>query len=905
MSFESPSHNKVAANPDNHASNERRVMTINASSTATEGTAVEPAHSRSEGGSASSGLQTKTHVKGDEKKAPLFGTLNPYHDGRIRTPVPSKLKGKTSGSQGNFSVMQIHVQKPEMTARDLAAKRTSERTAAAARLASAQQYRHPRRSLQQSATASPAPSPCVVSHPRYSIYDPRSQLPSTIQPASRSDSLPSAAATNKSQDKPSKGEGVTAADTVLNTNTLQSESPFTGSTDIRGMSTERSSGPFAEEATQEANVEQTENSVVGDDSLQDIGLEESTEPFTIGEPIQTPNPEHTGGSTDVTEQVNGEQTREIAVVTQEPNTGYAARPAPASQSESHSESLSVSLSPSAVKAEQARILALFRDIQPKFIVGQLTEALVHFGTMSDVPSTDGSLFPQSASKNGPGDLLVSWLSEIFPAAPLLPHKQKKSSTGRPRGRPKGSLNSCKRKTAGTQNAYTPLVGPLLNSHETTSTQNTGSKHDPNELPQATSTQSPGVLLPPVPVAQSLTASVAPTLPGQGDVPPRPIASTSTQVVAIPPMRPIMPATASIMQGSVPELTSGTKRVPIPKLTPARRRPPTGRPRGRPRGSKTKARSSINLPGRMGIEAEQVAPQSGVRANDANRSTSVDLTSSWKPGSSDCDTRVPKQLNSGPTNTNEGTDLHTSQVVTSMAQPDISNSFGGIDKERAEFDTEISSASQRPLAPEVSGNGGTQLTASKRKIISQQALQDATTVSLQAPKPTMSSASSFSVQAQQTKRRRLSQESKHKTTLNPIATQSSMLGGDLNMRVQLAQPRPLQQMLKHQYQNWNTEISRHSQQPQTRQSPQLHCQSQHQQLPPDTRPEAGNQSSQMSSPTSNRPYSQLIRTPGRSAISTVKPPLQLYSATLAPMANMSISASMANADQGQHLGDRGC
>lgn len=878
-------------------------MTINASSTAIEGTAVEPARSRLEGGSASSGLQTKTHVKGDEKKAPLFGTLNPYHDGRIRTPVPSKLKGKTSGSQGNFSVMQIHVQKPEMTARDLAAKRTSERTAAAARLASAREYRHPRRSRQQSATASPAPGPCVVSHPRYSIYDPCSQLPSTIQPASRSDSLPSGAAMNKNQDKPSKGEGVTAADTVLNTDTLQSGSPLTGSSDIRGMSTERSSGPFAEEATQEANVKQTENSVVGEDSLQDIGLEESTEPFTTGEPIQTPNPEHTVGLTNVTELVNGEQTREIAVATQEPNTGYAARPALAS--ESHSESPSVPLSPSAVKAEQARILALFRDIQPKFIVGQLTKALVHYGTMSDVPSTDGSLFPQSASKNGPGDLLISWLSELFPAAPLLPHKQKKSSTGRPRGRPKGSLNSCKRKTAGMQNTYTPLIVPLLNLHETTSTQNTGSKHDPNELPQATSTQSPGVLLPPVPAAQNLTAGVAPTLPGQGDVPPRPIASTSTQVVAIPPMRPIMPATASIIQGSVPELTSETKRVPIPKLAPARRKPPTGRPRGRPRGSKTKARSLINPPGRRVIEAEQVAPQSGVRANDANRSTSVDLTSSGKPGSSDCDTRVPKQLNSGPTNINEGTDVHTSQVVTSMAQPDISNSFGGIDKDRAEFDTEIASASQRPLAPEVSGNGGTQLTASKRKIISQHALQDDTTVSPQAPKPTVSPASSFSVRAQQTKRRRLSQEPKNETTLNPIATQSSMLGGDLSMRVQLAQSRPLQKMLKHQYQNWNTEISRQSQQPQTRQSPQLHYQSQHQQLPPDTRPETGNQSPQMSSPTPNRPYSQLVRTPGRSAISTVKPPLQLYSATPAPMANMSISASMANADQGQYLGDQGC
>ena len=196
------SHNKVAASPDSHASSERRIISINASSPATEGPAVEPARSRLEGGSASSGDQTKTHVKGDEKRTSLAGTLNPYRDGRIRTPVPSKLKGKTSGSQGNFSVMQIHVQKPEMTARDLAAKRTSERTAAAARLASTKEYRHPRRSWQQSAIASPAPGPCAQSHPRYSIYDPRSQLPSTIQSDSRLDSLPSAAATNKYQDKP-------------------------------------------------------------------------------------------------------------------------------------------------------------------------------------------------------------------------------------------------------------------------------------------------------------------------------------------------------------------------------------------------------------------------------------------------------------------------------------------------------------------------------------------------------------------------------------------------------------------------------------------------------------------------------------------------------------------------------
>ncbi|KAF4974498.1 hypothetical protein FZEAL_8594 [Fusarium zealandicum] len=95
----------------------------------------------------------------------LIPGLSPYHDGRIRNPVPSKLKGKTDGRQGNFSVMHIDVPKPEMTDRDLAAKRTSEGTAAAARLASTQGYRHPKRPRHNPDLLPAPPRPPAQSRP--------------------------------------------------------------------------------------------------------------------------------------------------------------------------------------------------------------------------------------------------------------------------------------------------------------------------------------------------------------------------------------------------------------------------------------------------------------------------------------------------------------------------------------------------------------------------------------------------------------------------------------------------------------------------------------------------------------------------------------------------------------------
>ncbi|KAL0474179.1 hypothetical protein QR685DRAFT_548993 [Neurospora intermedia] len=71
----------------------------------------------------------------------------PHRDGRIRNPVPSKLKGKTDESKGNFSVMHMGVAgRAEATERDAQAKRTSESTELAAKRASENGYVSHRRS---------------------------------------------------------------------------------------------------------------------------------------------------------------------------------------------------------------------------------------------------------------------------------------------------------------------------------------------------------------------------------------------------------------------------------------------------------------------------------------------------------------------------------------------------------------------------------------------------------------------------------------------------------------------------------------------------------------------------------------------------------------------------------------
>ena len=71
----------------------------------------------------------------------------PYKDGRIRNPVPSKLKGMTSNSSGRFGVMHMDIKGKDLaTDRDAAAKRTSESTAMAAKMAFQNGYQPHRKS---------------------------------------------------------------------------------------------------------------------------------------------------------------------------------------------------------------------------------------------------------------------------------------------------------------------------------------------------------------------------------------------------------------------------------------------------------------------------------------------------------------------------------------------------------------------------------------------------------------------------------------------------------------------------------------------------------------------------------------------------------------------------------------
>ncbi|KAH8592422.1 hypothetical protein B0O99DRAFT_663124 [Bisporella sp. PMI_857] len=84
----------------------------------------------------------------------LEGVLGPNKDGRVRNPVPSKLKGKTDNKQGNFGVMHMGMSpgktkdisgKDIASERDAAARRTSENTASRAKAAQQEKYAPPKR----------------------------------------------------------------------------------------------------------------------------------------------------------------------------------------------------------------------------------------------------------------------------------------------------------------------------------------------------------------------------------------------------------------------------------------------------------------------------------------------------------------------------------------------------------------------------------------------------------------------------------------------------------------------------------------------------------------------------------------------------------------------------------------
>jgi hypothetical protein len=113
------------------------------------------------------------------------------------------------------------------------------------------------------------------------------------------------------------------------------------------------------------------------------------------------------------------------------------------------------LSPVETKFEQARLLTLLRSLQPVLVVDQLCKALAYFGGIpGGIPPADGK-FPPSDAANGPGQLFVGWISEIFPRlaghetdwpVPAVPRAE--AETPRKRGRPKGSKASHPRSDKG-------------------------------------------------------------------------------------------------------------------------------------------------------------------------------------------------------------------------------------------------------------------------------------------------------------------------------------------------------------------------------------------------------------------------------------------------------------------------
>ncbi|KAF4631549.1 hypothetical protein G7Y89_g6589 [Cudoniella acicularis] len=85
----------------------------------------------------------------------IEGILGPNKDGRVRNPVPSKLKGKTDNKQGNFGVMHMGMNpggkkteamgRDAAAERDAAARRTSENTASRAKAAQQEKYVPPKK----------------------------------------------------------------------------------------------------------------------------------------------------------------------------------------------------------------------------------------------------------------------------------------------------------------------------------------------------------------------------------------------------------------------------------------------------------------------------------------------------------------------------------------------------------------------------------------------------------------------------------------------------------------------------------------------------------------------------------------------------------------------------------------
>ncbi|KAK7600036.1 hypothetical protein V3481_001594 [Fusarium oxysporum f. sp. vasinfectum] len=435
-----------------------------------------------------------------EDKVPA-ASLNPYRDGRIRTAVPSKLKGRTNMKQGNFSVMHMHLQKPQITERDLAAKRTSERTAAAAKLASAQGYRYPRRLRPPHTAAARTPSQSLSNLPSViaDIYGPVAQPPPlrTVMPFEerRAETVSAQASTGLEENPLMEAGSVENIETeILAESTKGEVAP--------GVSHEQQDGPFID-----AN------------STQDVSMNPSNEFVTPADPTQETN-------------------REQPAITK---------------------LLATTLPPEEVRAEQYRLLELLRKLHPTTVVETLCSALTQFGGATRrLPAPDGGS-SESGSKKSSGDLFISWISEIFPpnfAENSTTKRPSKPSTGRPRGRPKGSTK--KLVHADLHLKRTAFVPLAMRPDETNGTQ------------LSTLVKCSGA--PPDSVANN-PGSDMPLPRASNNQSPRE-ARRSTSGPSITPA----------------ELTSTSALVvPNSSVTTLRRTKSTGRPRGRPKGSRNKPR----------------------------------------------------------------------------------------------------------------------------------------------------------------------------------------------------------------------------------------------------------------------------------------------------------------------------
>ncbi|EWZ88620.1 hypothetical protein FOCG_09497 [Fusarium oxysporum f. sp. radicis-lycopersici 26381] len=435
-----------------------------------------------------------------EDKVPA-ASLNPYRDGRIRTAVPSKLKGRTNMKQGNFSVMHMHLQKPQVTERDLAAKRTSERTAAAAKLASAQGYRYPRRPRPPHTAAARTPSQSLSNLPSViaDIYGPVAQPPPlrTVMP----------------YEEQRAETGSAQASTGLE------ENPLMEAGNVENIETEILAESTKGEVAPGVNHEQQDSPFIDANSTQDVSMNPSNEFVTPADPTQETN-------------------REPPAITK---------------------LLATTLPPEEVRAEQYRLLELLRKLHPTTVVETLCSALYHFGGATRrLPSPDGGS-SESGSKKSSGDLFISWISEIFPpnfAENSTTKRPLKPSTGRPRGRPKGSTK--KLVHADLHLKRTAFVPLAMRPDETNGTQ-------PSTLVKCSGA-------PPDSVANN-PGSDMPLPRASNNQSPRE-ARRSTSGPSITPA----------------ELTSTSALVvPNSSVTTLKRTKSTGRPRGRPKGSKNKPR----------------------------------------------------------------------------------------------------------------------------------------------------------------------------------------------------------------------------------------------------------------------------------------------------------------------------